>query len=73
MSLIKSKTVSFNVESLEQKELLEWASVQRKTSFSEYVKSLIAHDMKLRGVNTSPVTEWQEFSFESEGALRPST
>jgi len=53
MSLIKTKSVSFNVENLEQNELLEWALIQRKMGFSEYVKELIKRDMKARKVTTS--------------------
>lgn len=56
MALIKTKSVSFNVENIEQKELLEWASMQRKMGFSEYVKDLIARDMRVRKVTTSHVT-----------------
>lgn len=47
MALMKSKTVSFNVESEQEKTLLDWASNQ-KEAFSAYIKRLIEQDMRFR-------------------------
>lgn len=71
MSLIKNKSVSFNVEDLQQKELLEWASRQRTMGFSEYVKDLITRDMTTRKVITSQPMQTTQKSPTSMGTRTP--
>lgn len=73
MSLIKTKSVSFNVENLEQRELLEWSLIQRKMGFSEYVKALIAQDMKLRKVAAQRVNTPTQKTPSAQGAITPRT
>lgn len=48
MALMKTKSVSFNIEDGKQKELLEWVSKQTGYGFSDYIKALITHDMMRR-------------------------
>jgi hypothetical protein len=55
MALMKSKTVSFNIENETEKTLHDWA-VGQKEAFSSYIKRLIAEDMRFKN---RPVHEFR--------------
>jgi hypothetical protein len=60
MALMKTKSVSFNIETEIEKELLAWATSQH-IGFSTYVKALIEADKKRksRPVMEGQLREWK--------------
>ncbi|GKV67285.1 MULTISPECIES: hypothetical protein [unclassified Sporosarcina] len=57
----KIKTVSFSLVSEHDAALLEYAEDEKRGNFSQYVKRLIAHDMK----STQRSIEWNQIAADS--------